>query len=209
MRTRTLLAMVGALLLGVAVAGPAWAKADIFEATINGPGLEGGMTIEGPDTDGLWESGIDVEGGLDDARADSIAALGLTRAELGPRYVAVYRFDHDPAKPNDLIRQDLYPYAYGGPVTYTQPGQELTGQLSMPIVAGWYRSPLGFFQYLVDHGLPETNPVTAVAGGEPDSDTVPVATTTPWTVIGLTLTGVTALLLMTATVRRRMMARTR
>jgi len=207
MRTRTLLGMAGALILGVALAGPASAKASIAEATISGPGLGGGMTIEAPDTDGLWDSGIDVVGGLDDARADSIAALGLTPAELGPRYVAVYRFGHGPA-PDDPI-QDLYPYAEGGPVTFTPPGQKLTGELGMRIVAGWYQSSLEFFHYLVDHGLPERNPVTPVASREPVSDTAPVAPTTPWAGIVLTLTGPTALLLLAPTVRGRVVALTR
>ncbi len=42
--------------------------------------------IEAPDTEVLWESGMDVAGGLDDARADSVEELGLTPADLGPRY---------------------------------------------------------------------------------------------------------------------------
>jgi hypothetical protein len=209
LRKRALLATAGALILGVAMAPPASAKASIAEATISGPGLGRELTIETPDTEGPWESGIDVVGGLDDARADSIAALGLARTELGPRYVALYWFDHRPANPDDVIRQDLYPYAEGGPVTYTPPGQKLTGDLGMRIVAGWYESPLGYLQYLVDHGLPETNPVTPVAGGEPGTDTAPEATTTPWAVIVLTLTGVTALLLMAPRVRRRVLALTR
>jgi hypothetical protein len=209
MRTRTLLPMAGALIMGVAVAGPVSAKAYIAEATISGPGLGAGMTIEAPYTDGLWESGIDVGGGLDDARADSIAALRLTPAELGPRYAAIYRFDVGPANPDDPIRQDLYPYAKGGPVTYTPPGQRLTGELGIRIVAGWYQSSLGFFHYLVDHGLPERNLVTPVASRESGSYTAPGAPTTPLAGIVLTLTGVTALLLMAPTVRRRVLALTR
>jgi hypothetical protein len=196
MRTRTLLAMAGPFVLGVAVAGPASAKLYIAEATISGPGLGRGMTIEGPDTEALWESGVDVAGGLDDARADSIAALGLTPAELGPRYIAIFRFG--PGTPDDVIRQDIYPYAKGGPVTYTPPGQKLTGEGRMMIVeggrivAGWYESPLGFFHYLVDHGLPERNPVVAAAGREPVRDTTPGAGTAPWAAIVLALAAVAA-----------------
>ncbi len=56
-------------------------------------------------------------------------------------------------------------------MTYTPPGQELTrlygDRGNMPIIAGWYQSSLGFFDYLVDHGLPETNPVAPVATREP------------------------------------------
>jgi hypothetical protein len=110
MRTRALVTGV-ALAFAVGVAGPAWAKGAIVEANITGPGLGGGMRIEAPDTDGLWESGIDVGGGLDDARSSSIEELGLTRADLGPRYVATYLFDFEPGSQDELIGQDLYPYA--------------------------------------------------------------------------------------------------
>jgi hypothetical protein len=50
----------------VVIAGPASAKASIAEANITGPGLGSGLRIEAPDTEGQWESGIDVAGGLDD-----------------------------------------------------------------------------------------------------------------------------------------------
>jgi len=84
MRARALFAgTVGVLFL--AVATPAAAKAMIAEAQISGPGLGGGgLRISAPATEGMWESGIDVAGGLDDARAGSIAELGLTAVELGP-----------------------------------------------------------------------------------------------------------------------------
>lgn len=205
MRTRTLLAMAGALILEVAVAGPASAKAYIAEATVSGPGLGKAMTIAAPDTYGLWESGIDVAGGLDDRRADSIAALGLTPAELGPRYVAIFRFEVGPDTPADRIRQDLYPYAKGGPITYTPPGQKLTGELGMPIIAGWYETSLRFFRYLVRYGLPERNPVAAVTGPEPAPETTPVAGTAPWAMIALALAGLAALLIAAAPLRRRML----
>jgi hypothetical protein len=112
----------------------------------------------------MWESGIDVVGGLDDARADSIAELGLTAAELGPRYVVIYRFE--PSTPAEVGRQELYTYAKGGPVTCPPSGQWLTLQIAEeggPITAGWYQSSLGFFHYLADQGLPD--PVAAAAAG--------------------------------------------
>jgi hypothetical protein len=194
MRTRTLLVMAGALILGVGAAMPAWGKAFIVEANISGPGLAGdGLRIVAPDTDGLLESGIDVAGGLDDTRADSIAELGLVPADLGPKYQVTYRFDFGPDTSDDLIRQDLYPYVKGGPVTHTPPGQKLTGERGMRIVPGWYESSLGFFRYLVDHGLPEKNPISSV-GREPISETTPTAETASWAGIVLALVGLAALL---------------
>ncbi|MGH7253388.1 MAG: hypothetical protein ACREIE_06265, partial [Nitrospiraceae bacterium] len=188
MRARVLFAGLVAIST-VVIAGPASAKASIAEANITGPGLGGGLTIEALDTEGLWESGIDVAGGLDDTRADSVEELGLTPADPGPRYLVTYRFDFSDV----LIRQDLYPYAKGGPVTYTPPGQELTAGVNMPITAGWYQSSLGFFHYLVNHGLPETNPVASVATRERAPDTAPGAQTAPWADIVVVLVGLAAL----------------
>ena len=201
MRARVLFAGLVAIST-VVIAGSASAKVEsITEANITGPGLEGGLRIEAPDTEGLWESGIDVAGGLDDTRADSVEELGLTPADLGPRYLVTYRFDGG----NDLIRQDLYPYAKGGPVTYTPPGQELTAGVKIPMLAGWYQSSLGFFHYLVDHGLPETNPVAPVATREPAPDTAPGAQTAPWAGIVVVLVGLAALSLVALAARRRVL----
>ncbi|MGH2724891.1 MAG: hypothetical protein ACRDI0_11645 [Actinomycetota bacterium] len=197
---------VGALLL--AVASPAAAKLTIAEGHVRGPGLGGGgLRISAPATNGMWESGIDVAGGLDDARAGSIAELGLTAAELGPRYVVTYRFE--PSTQDEIVRQELYPHAKGGPVTYTPAGQRLTLQITEeggPITAGWYRSSPGFFHYLVDQGLPETNPVPAVVDRESVSDTLPAAQATSWGWIALALAGLVALSLAALRLRRRILA---
>jgi len=159
MRARSLFAgTVGALLL--AVTTPAAAKAMIAEAHISGPGLGGGgLRISAAATEGMWESGIDVAGGLDDTRPDSVVELGLTAAELGPRYVVTYRFDAG-STAAEIVRQELYPYAKGGPVTYTPPGQRMAEGLPWggAISAGWYQSSLEFFHYLVDQGLPRPTP---------------------------------------------------
>jgi hypothetical protein len=110
----------------------------------------------------------------------------------------------------DPVRQDLYPYAKGGPVTFTLPGQEVAGLFGdtgdLPITAGWYRSPLSFFHYLVNHGLPETNPIVQAANDEPVSVTEPAAQTVPWEGIAAALAGVAGLSLGALTVRRRLVA---
>lgn len=92
------------------LAGPASAKVEsITEATITGPGADGGLRIEAPDTEGLLKSGIDMAGGLNGTRADSVGGLGLNPAHLGPKYLVIFRFDRG----DDLIRQDLYPLREG------------------------------------------------------------------------------------------------
>lgn len=188
----------------VEIAGPAWAKANIAEANIVGPGIETALRIEPPDTYGLWDSGIDVTGGLDDVRADSVEALGLSPADLGPRYIVTYRFGHGRAS-SDLIRQDLYPYAQAGPVTHTPPGQELTGQHDLAITAGWYQSSLGFLQYLVDRGLPVTNPVASVAARHPAPDTGAALHTVSWIPFVVVLVALVATSLAALAVRRRVL----
>jgi hypothetical protein len=201
MRPRALFAgTVGALLL--AFATPAAAKVGIADVHISGPGLGGsGLRISGAATEGMWDTGIDVAGGLDDARVDSVRGLGLTAAELGPRYVVVYRLDAG-TKAAEGIQQDLYPYANGGPVTYVPPGQRVAeGQpWGGAITAGWYQGSMELLDYLVDHGVPESSPAVV---DEPGPGAVTAARTAPWAWIGLALVGLLVLSVMAPDWRRR------
>lgn len=142
--------------------GNAFAKVDIDGASIVGPGLGGGLQIEAPDSWRMWESGMDIAGGLDDARATSLEELGLDTSDLGPRYLVTYAFTE-----SDIVRQAMYPYARGGPVTYTPPGQELAGLLSdgdtSTVTSGWYQTSAGFFWYLVEVGLPDRHQPACMA----------------------------------------------
>jgi hypothetical protein len=150
-----------------------------------------------------------VAGGLDDTRADSVLELGLTAAELGPKYVVTYRFDAG-STAAEIVRQELYPYANGRPVTYTPPGQRIAEGLPWGggISAGWYQSSLEFFHYLVDQGLPETKPVVA-ADRESVSETVPAAGPALWVWIALALAGLVALSVAAPRLRRRVLAAAR
>ena len=190
---------VGMLLLAIAI--PAAAKPPIAEARISGPGLsQGDLRISGRGaTSGMWASGIDLFDHLDDEMAGSIAQLGLTAAELGPRYVVSYRFDAGSSRPPAIVRQELYPYAKGGPVTYSRPGQRIFGGLT--ITAGWYQSPLDFFQYLVDQGLPESNPVVA-ADRDSAPGPVPATGSALWVWIAMAFTGLVAISVAAERLRR-------
>jgi hypothetical protein len=185
MYARALLAGLVAISI-LMLAAPASAKPGIAHASIGGPGLDDEIRIEGADTDGLSDGGIDLGGGH--SRADSVEELGLTAADLGPRYVVTYRFKSSDAR----IRQDLYPYADGGPVTYTPSDQELWGESSLSIAPGWYQASRDFFHYLVDHGFPERNPVVAVTAAEPDGDSTGGAKAAPWAAFAVTLIGLAA-----------------
>jgi hypothetical protein len=208
MRTRALLAGMALVLV---LAGPAHAKGAIVEANISGPGLGGGsgsvgggggMRIDAPDTDGLWASGF-----MDD-KSDSVSDFGLVPADLGPRYLVTYRFDFGPGTENEVIRQELYPYAKSGPVTYTPPGQRITGQeMSASMPPGWFQPPAGFFEYLVAEGLPATNPLSVAVkpATEPRSDPAEADQPAPWAWILLGLAGLASILLVTPGVRRRVL----
>lgn len=82
MRARVLFAGLVAIST-VVIASPASAKPSIAEAKITGPGIEGEIRIGRRHTENLWEYGIDGVGSLDDTRADSVEALGLTPSTWG------------------------------------------------------------------------------------------------------------------------------
>jgi hypothetical protein len=70
---------------------------------------------------------------------------------LGSRYVVTY----DMGTPGDVIRQDLYPYADGGPVAHLPAGQ-WSG--TRPLHGGWLRADAVLLDVLVDAGLPAVDP---------------------------------------------------
>ena len=197
MTARALLAGV-ALALALATAGPASAKGVIAEANISGPGLGGGgsasggggMKIEAPAADTMWElSGASWM----KVREESLLELGLAPTDLGPRYFVTYRYDYGPSRGDDLIRQELFPYADGGPVTFTPPGQVLTGEGMAAIGSGWFQADPGFFEFLVEEGLPEIEPLAAVSQPGPWA----------WFLVGLA--GLAVLSLIAPRVRRRVL----
>jgi hypothetical protein len=70
---------------------------------------------------------------------------------LGPHYTITWKVpegDGTAAK----IRQDLYPYAAGGPLTYTKPGQQVFGEGAR---GGWFRASDELRLELISLGLPK------------------------------------------------------
>lgn len=210
MRVRVL--FTGVVLMSTVVIGsPASAKVSIAEATITGPGIGGEIRIGRRHTMSLWEYGIGPIGGApNDARADSVEALGLTPSDLGDRYLVTYRFD--PGYRHGPIRQELYPYAEDGPVTFIPPHQKLTGLFGdrglLQVIPGWQQSSSsGFLIYLGNHGLPETNSATSAAVGDAAIGTAAEGQTSPYTTAVVVLGGLTALSLAALAVRRRVSGR--
>jgi hypothetical protein len=76
---------------------------------------------------------------------------------LGPRYRIVWTV---PGGRDFILRQDLYPYARGGAVTYLKPGQTIFDTTTR---GGWYRNP-ELKRTLVGLGLPARAPSGSSGG---------------------------------------------
>jgi hypothetical protein len=154
---RRLLPLAAALALiapGVAAAkGPS-------AATISGPGLKHAIAINGyGEGDASSPLGILVtQGGFFQQayqQTPSMTTAARPQRRLGPRYKVTYTL---PGPSNESkLRQDLYPYATGGPVTYMAPGQTFWETNSTP--GGWFRGTGQLKRMLVKAGLPARAPI--------------------------------------------------
>jgi hypothetical protein len=172
-RTRiiTLAVAVAALALPAAAAakGPA-------EATISGPGLQSPLTIGGNgegDTSTALGLLVTESGFFPQTFGQSPNPLlrGRPAGRLGTQYVVTYTV---PGPSTDTLRQQLYPYAAGGPVSYMQPGQKIWDQQTH---GGWYRGTSQLRTRLVAAGLPKADPDSGrrAAGGRGGVRTASVA----------------------------------
>jgi len=80
----------------------------------------------------------------------------LPSEDLGRRYTATYTFATPEARtdPQATLRQELYPFADGGPVAYTPPGQTLFDATSRGV---WHRDAR-LAPILIAAGLPAPAP---------------------------------------------------
>jgi hypothetical protein len=153
------------LILAVALAGllvPAAALAkEPSAASISGPGFE--KTLTAPENDHFTSVPL---GRLTDATGFFPAAVGQSpdpmlpgrpAGSLGPRYTIVWTVPV-PGHTH-RVRQDVYPYARGGALTYMPPGQPIYESRTF---GGWYRA-YALKQELVRLGLP-ARPAQDAAG---------------------------------------------
>ena len=177
MRRRTFVFIATVGFVVIAWASPAMAKGP-DQVTISGPGLDKPIVVSGYGEPG---SGGNV-GELADGSGLFLVMFGsngsdqklLTQAptaQLGPKFLLSYRVP-DATEAGSTVRQDLYPQAAGGPLTYTEPGQAVFGTRTS---GGWYQTPPSFGRVLVHLGV-STNAVgqpqpasaaTAQRGGPP------------------------------------------
>jgi hypothetical protein len=167
MRRRVLAMFVLALLLA-AVPTAAQAKG-ASAATISGGGpggLPGGpITLKG---DGEPGSGTDLSSLAEEAGVFALLFEDGPGGELasapdatrrGPRYTITWTFPNG-AGTEDRVRQSVWPYAAGGPLTFMASGQPV---LDGTTKGGWYRATDTLRQTLITLGLPSRQPLAAPA----------------------------------------------
>ena len=165
MKPRVLaVAALAALLLLVPTAAQAKGAT---AATIDGGGpggLPGGpITLRGEGEPGSGtDLGMLAEGSGMNAvvfGADPGAVLKAAPTDrLGPRYTITWTFPDPNGGKDRQVRQDVYPYAAGGPVTFTPAGQPV---LDITTSGAWYQGFDGFRAQLIELGLPNRDPLTS------------------------------------------------
>jgi hypothetical protein len=187
MRRRVLAMLVLALLLAV-VPTAAQAKG-ASAATISGGGPGGlpGGPIElkgdgepgaGTDLANLAEAAGVFALLFEDGPGGELAAAPTTRR--GPRYTITWTFPNGDGG-EDLVRQSVWPYAAGGPVTYMASGQRV---LDGTTKGGWYRAGDNLRQDLVTLGLPDRQPLAVPKPAATPPPATPAPAIWPWVAAG-------------------------
>jgi hypothetical protein len=174
MKPRVLVLVLAAMVAAFTLLAPTAALAKgASAATIDGSGPGGpGNGPSGPITlrgNGEPGSGTDL-GTLADLSGLFPAVVGQSpdpmldaaptpTKRLGPRYTITWTIPDGPGTARQ-IRQDVYPYAAGGPVTYTKPGQPVFDQTTR---GGWFKASDSLRQQLIALGLPNKAPLTLAA----------------------------------------------
>jgi hypothetical protein len=166
---RSLLITAG---LALALVAPATAKGP-DQATITGPGLDGPIVVGGDaegnftSTFGRFTHGAGFVSAVFQQTPDPMLRQ-RPKGDLGPRYHVLFRVPGGDGRASN-VRLALYPYAPGGPVTYTRPRQLIFGG-EHATHGGWFvsRDP-AFRELLISLGFPKAAPsVAAVA--KPESE---------------------------------------
>ncbi len=161
------------------------------EATISGGGPRGlpngpvTLTV-GPDLDrlatqaGMWALLFEDGPGANLQSAPT--------ARRGPHYTISWAFP-DSDGDYEVVRQSVWPYAVGGPVTHMASGQPVFG---VKTNGGWFRATDDLRVLLIALGLPDRPPPTSVpvaaspvhAVADASSEAEPLPDAWPWAVVG-------------------------
>jgi hypothetical protein len=165
-RLIVLIALAGGMSIaaGMTLATPALAKGP-SQARITGPGLVHAIVISGGGEPGQQSRLASLAeqtnlftvlfGPGGSVPPPSRLHTPPLKASLGPRYMVVYTvpgIEPQPGEESGRVRQDLYPYATGGPVIYTPSGQRGFGQDLQ--TAGWLRGGTQLTHTLTQLGVP-------------------------------------------------------
>ena len=96
---------------------------------------------------------------FEDGPAGGVQTAPTPAAQRGPRYTITWTFPNG-AGTEDKVRQFVWPYAAGGPVTYLAPGQKVLDTRSE---GGWYKASDVLRTSLIDLGLPNRPALTVPA----------------------------------------------
>jgi hypothetical protein len=158
MKKRMLL-MIAIAVAVLAIPTAAFAKGPTV-AVITGSGIKGGsVTLRGMGEPGSGAKLGDLAeqtglfSAMFGAASDGQILPVKPTVGLGAHYVVVYTIPNDDPK-SAKVTMDLYPYAPGGPVTYTRPGPPVfSGQ--EPLAGQWFQGPPDLRDLLVSVGLPD------------------------------------------------------
>jgi hypothetical protein len=184
MQRRALAMLVLALLLA-AVPTAAQAKG-ASAATISGGGpggLPGGpIDLKG---DGEPGTGTDLSrlaeaAGVfallwEDGQPGALTAAPLPPAQRGARYTITWTFPNGDGG-EDKVRQTVWPYAAGSPLTFMASGQKV---LDGTTKGGWYRAGDDLRQLLVTLGLPDRAPLATPTPAPPAAAASPAPAADP------------------------------
>ena len=95
---------------------------------------------------------------FEDGQPGNLASAPAS-SRRGPRYTITWTFPNG-AGSEDKVRQSVWPYADGGPITYLAPGQKV---LDTTTEGGWFRAADNLRQSLISAGLPDRPALTAPA----------------------------------------------
>jgi hypothetical protein len=210
---RRLMAILVLALLLAAVPTAAQAKgATAANISGGGPGgLPGGpidITGDGEPGSGTGLANLAEAAGMwallfEDGQPGNLASAPAS-PRRGPRYTITWTFPNG-AGTEDKVRQSVWPYAAGGPITYLAPGQKV---LDTTTEGGWFRAADNLRQSLISAGLPDRPALTAPAPA-PAAPAAPAPATPapppspaiwPWVAAGI---GLLVLAAAVAVARRR------
>jgi hypothetical protein len=183
-RALAMLVLVLALLLA-AVPTAAQAKG-ASAATISGGGpggLPGGpidMKGDGEPGSGTNLSNLAEAAGVfallwEDGQPGALTSAPLPPAQRGARYTITWTFPNGDGG-EDQVRQSVWPYAAGGPLTFMATGQKV---LDGTTKGGWYRAGDNLRQLLITLGLPNRAPLATPTPAPPAASPAPAAEPSP------------------------------